>query len=35
MAYPNNCTWEESGLMPCEMQALDCESCDYWEEEEE
>lgn len=30
----NKCTWDETGLKPCEIQALDCSSCDYYQEEE-
>ena len=30
----NKCTWDETGLKPCEMQALDCSSCDYHQEEQ-
>lgn len=30
----NKCLWDESGLKPCEMQALDCPSCDYYEDKE-
>ena len=26
----NNCEYEESGLKPCEEQAMDCEDCDYF-----
>lgn len=29
------CIYAESGLKPCEEQAMDCESCDYFEVENE
>ena len=28
----NKCTWDETGLKPCETQTLDCSSCDYYQE---
>ena len=30
----NKCAWDETRLKPCETQALDCSSCDYYQEEQ-
>ena len=29
------CTYDEGGLMPCEIEALDCEECEWYQEEDE
>lgn len=28
------CTYDEKGFKPCELQAMDCEGCEYNEVEE-
>lgn len=29
------CLWDENDYKPCELQAIDCENCDYFGMEDE
>ena len=35
MEFKKICIYDEGGLMPCEEQAMDCESCEWYIEEDE